>query len=99
MDLLSKRYANPCFFIDGMIQTRRFSEFVDNFLETVGKENEDKFNWEFFLHKVWEGSYKDFKEDIETNKQNQQMSKRTIETTVQHSMSILNNFNPDKGGE
>ena len=98
MDLLFKRYASPFSFVDGMIQTCRFSEFVDSFLETVGKEKEEEINWEFFLHKVWEGSFQSFKEELENNKQNQSMSKGTIETTVQHSMNILNNFSPNEGG-
>ena len=94
MDLLSKRYANPCFFMEGMIQTERFSEFVSDFIKTINQEKEDETDWEFFLHKVWEGSFKDFKDGINTNKENQNMSKRTIETTVQNSMDILNNFSP-----
>lgn len=99
MDQLYQRYADPFSFVNGMIQTCRFSDFVDNFIETVGKEKEEKNNWEFFLHKVWEGSFNDFKEEIEINKKNQSMSQGTIETTVQHSMNILNNFNPEQGGE
>lgn len=96
MDLLHQRYASPFSFMDGMIQTGRFYEFVVEFGNTVAKEKEEKRNWEFFLHKVWEGTYQDFCDDIENNRKNQNMSKRTIETTVQHSMNILNNFNPNE---
>lgn len=99
MDLLSKRYASPCFFLNGMIQTGRLDEFVDDFTETVRKEKEEEVNWDFYLHKVFEGTFKDFVDEIETNRKNQNLSERTIETTVQHSMDILKNFNPDEGGE
>jgi hypothetical protein len=99
MDRLYQRYAYPFSFIDGMILTMRFEEFVTEFVSIVGKEKEEKADWEFFLHKVWDGSYKEFKDSIETNKNNQNMSKRTIETTVKESMNILKNFKPDKGGE
>ena len=99
MDQVSKRYSDPCFFMDGMIQTCRFSEFVSDFIKITNQEKEDAFEWEFFLHKVWEGTFKDFKDGIRINKENQNMSNRTIETTVQHSMNILNNFNPNEGGE
>ena len=99
MDQLYQRYADPFSFITGMIQTGRFNEFVDKFIEKVGKDREDKLDWEFYLHKVWEGTFEEFKREIEINKENQRMSKRTIETTVQDSMDILNNFNPEEGGE
>ena len=99
MDQLSQRYADPCFLLNGMIQTGRLDEFVDDFIVTVQKEKEEQVNWEFYLHKVFEGSFSNFVDELETNKKNQNMSERTIETTVQHSMDILNNFNPNKGGE
>lgn len=99
MDLLSQRYASPSFFMDGMIQTGRFYEFVIDFIKTTNQELEDKYDWEFFLHKVYDMSYQEFKDEIKTNQQNQEMSERTIEATIQHSMDIMNNFNPEKGGE
>ena len=99
MDLLSKRYASPCFLLNGMIQTGRLEEFVDDFIVTVQKEKEEQVNWEFYLHKVFEGTFSDFVDEIETNKKNQHLSARTIETTIQKSMDILNNFNPNRGGE
>ena len=99
MDLLAKRYASPCFFTNGFIQTGRFAEFVDEFAETVTKEENDRKNWEFFLHKVFDGSYAEFIEEMKINERHQTMSERTIETTVQHSMDILNGFNPEIGGE
>lgn len=99
MDLLFKRYASPFLFVESMIQTDRFSEFVDEFVKTINSENEEKVNWDFYLHKVQEGSFKEFVDELETNNQNQEMSKETIESTVQQSMDILNNFNPVEGGE
>ena len=95
MDQVSKRYSDPCFFMDGMIQTCRFSEFVLEFVKTINQEKEDKLDWEFFLHKVWEGTFQEFKEGIKANKENQGMSMRTIETTVQDSLNILKNFTPE----
>ena len=85
--------------MDGMIQTGRFGEFVTSFVKTINDEKEDEFHWEYFLHKVWEGSFSDFLEEIKINKQNQNLTKGTIETTIQYSMKILNNFTPDEGGE
>ena len=100
MDQLFKRYADPFPFMDGMIQTGRFREFVVEFLKTINKEKEDQLDWEFFLHKVWEGTFSEFKEGIDTNKRNQAMSEQTMETTIKESMNILKNFNPiRKGGD
>ena len=99
MDLLYQRYASPFSFVDGMIQTGRFDEFVVDFVNTATKEKETQTRWEYFLHKVWEGSFSDFEQGLETNREIQQMSKGQIETTVKESMDILKNFNPKKGGE
>ena len=35
MDQVSKRYSDPCFFMDGMIQTGRFYEFVIDFIRIM----------------------------------------------------------------
>ena len=97
MDLLSQRYASPCFVLNGIIQTGRLLEFVDEIMRITKSEKEDQANWEFFLHKVFEGSFNDFLEEQRINKANQELSARTIETTIQHSNNILNNFNPEGG--
>ena len=99
MDRLFQRYADPFPFMDGMIQTGRFYDFVRQFLETDYKEREEQTSWEYFLHKIWEGSFTDFKAAMENDKKNQQMSERTMETTIKDSMNILKNFNPSIGGE
>ena len=99
MDLLHKRYASPFSFMDGMIQTGRLCSFVENVISAENKEKEEKTQWEFFLHKVFEGTFADFKEDLRLQKELQNMSEDKIETTINHSMNILKTFNPDKGGE
>lgn len=98
MDEVAKRYSHPCFFMDGMIETGRFSEFVVDFVKTINQEKEDDLDWQFFLHKVWEKGFQEFKDEIKTNKDNQSMSKKTIEATVKDSMNILKNFTPTKEG-
>ena len=99
MDLLSQRYADPYFFMDGMLQTGRFNEFVVNLVKTVNREKEEKVEWDVYLHKVQGMSFSEYKETIENNKALRNMDKSTIEATVQHSNNILDNFNPDEGGE
>ncbi len=99
MDLLSQRYASPCFVLDGMISTGRLSEFVNEMLKIRKEEDEEKTQWEFYLHRVFEGSFAEFRERIENNQKHLNMSDRDFETAVNHSMDILNNFNPENGGE
>lgn len=99
MDLLYQRYASPFSFIDGYIQAGSFSDFVSSFMETVQKEKEEKYNWEFYIHSGYEGSYSDFLEEIKNNKNNREMSEQAIETTVKNSMNILQNFNPEGSEE
>lgn len=96
MDLLFKRYADPFSFVDGMILAGRFCDFISDFIETVNQEMEEKYDWEFFVHKVFDKTYQEFKEEIRINKDNQNLSEQDIETTVNHSIEILNNFNPEK---
>lgn len=99
MDALFKRYAHPFLFMDGMIRTGRFCFFVRSFWNEIHNEENEKTMWEFYLHRVFEGSFDDFRAGIENDKQNQSMSEQAMETTIKHSMNILKNFSPEKGGE
>ena len=100
MDLLYQRYASPFSFIDGVIQSGSFTDFVFDFVKMVVDEREEKFRWEVWLHRVWDRSYEDFKKELENDKKNQQMSKSDFEATITDSLNILENFNPTvNGGE
>lgn len=57
MDLLFHRYASPYFLIDQMISVESFSGFVQ---ELHDRTEEEKL-WEFFLHKVRDKSFEEFK--------------------------------------
>ena len=99
MDSLFKRYANPFLFMDGMIRTGRFCFFVRSFWKEIHEEEDEKTLWDYYIHRVFEGSFDDFRKSIEIDKQNQSMSEQAMETTIKHSMNILQNFSPEKGGE
>ena len=100
MDLLFKRYASPFSFIDGMMQSGRFDEFVVELIKTVNKEKEDESLWEFYLHKVSsETSFKEFAEEVKNDNKNQKMSEQDKASTVNMAMDILNNFIPTEGSE
>lgn len=95
MDLLFKRYASPFSFVNEMIKTRRFERFVIDFVKTVVKERDEQHNWEFFLHKIWSGTYQDFIDDIETTKSNLHMTKERERELIEHSNYIMDNFKPN----
>ena len=98
MDLLFKRYASPFLLLDEMILTGELLEFVMHMVEQVNEEQE----WEFFLHKVFDKSFKEFKDALNETQPAQcaKMSESEIETTVNESRSILMGFIPEtEGGE
>ena len=92
MDLLFQRYASPFIFIDGMIQSMQFDEFVCDFAEAKRETDE----WQVYLHKVWDKSFTEFKEMLKVSRDNQRMTETEIETTISHTMNILNKLNPEK---
>ena len=94
MDLLYQRYASPFSFIDGMLQAGRFTDFVIEFIKTTNKEKEEKYRWDIYLHRVFDKSYDEWINEVENSNKNQEMTAGTIETTVQNSLNILQNFNP-----
>lgn len=102
MDLLFKKYASPFLFIDGMLQSDRFSEFVDDFIQARNKEteieNKDKemqLHWELWLHRIFDMTFPEYMKEIEVRKEHQNISEKEIETTLQNTSDILNNFNPE----
>lgn len=71
-----------------MIQTGRLSEFVAEFI----RMDNEKTIWEYFLHKVYDKSYDDFKRSIMPR---QKPTQADIKTTVNDAKSILDGFIPD----
>lgn len=101
MDLLFKRYASPFLFIEGMMKTGRFSEFVDEFVSTFNEERKTELHWNFYLHKVNnpEITFQDFIEEVETNERAVNMTEDEKTSALQTAMNILNNFTPDERGD
>lgn len=87
MDLLFSKYASPFLLLDGYLTTGRFREFVLEFFEIEA----EKKSWEFYLAKIEDKSYNEFKADMEPT---QQLDPVDFETTIADSKNILNGFNP-----
>lgn len=88
MDLLFHRYASPFLLLDQIIPEGDLSEFVSTLWEIEEEEKE----WQYFLAKVFDKSFTDFKKSMKPQKG---MSKKEIETTINESMSMINSFIPD----
>lgn len=96
MDLLHQRYASPFSFMGAMMQSGRFSEFVDEIVQTHNEEHREKTLWDLYLHKVTnpEVTFKDFMDEIETNENLVNMTDDDKASALETAMNILGNFNP-----
>ena len=92
--MLFKRYSNPFSLLDCMILSGGFSTFVSSFMAAVREEENEKTAWEYYLHKVYSGSFNDFMDSMKSESDHKALEKGAIEATVKNSMNILNNFKP-----
>ena len=92
MDLLFKRYASPFVLLDNLILISSASSFIDDLINHINKEKEEQIQWEFFLHKVFDKSWKEFNDEV-----NQPINDEKIDlgATVKKSRNMLNNFTPE----
>lgn len=88
MDLLFSRYASPFLLLDQIIPSGDLSEFIS----TVWKIKDEEMQWQYFLAKVFDKSFSDFKDALTPQKP---MSKEEIETTIKESMDMMNSFIPE----
>lgn len=89
MDLLFKRYASPFLLLDGFLETGRFSDFISKFIDI---QNEERI-YDFWLQKVYDKPYAEFKEQIKASAEPQKPV--NLETTLRESESILSSFIPE----
>lgn len=78
--------------LEGMIRTKRFLEFVQELIQAHNEDIREKTLWEFYLHKVFDESYQDFKDSLP-----EEVSIPTdaeLVETVSRSADILNGFDP-----
>lgn len=87
MDLLFHRYASPFLLLDQIIPSGDLSDFIS----TVWGIREEEMQWQYFLTKVFDKSFEEFKESL---KPQMGMSKEEIETTINESMTLMGSFIP-----
>ena len=92
MDLLFVRYASPFILLDSFITTNSLNDFVTDFFNFVIEERNEKSQWEFFLHKVYDKSWNEFSNEI-VQEENQKPI--DLGATLMKSKNMLNNFTPE----
>ena len=81
--------------LDGMIRTRRLTEFIKETMKIRNEELIDKTRWEFWLHKVFDMSFDDYMSRVGGNKETEEvLPAEALEATVKDSIGILKGFCP-----
>ena len=105
MDLLYSKYSNPMDLMRLYIDNGRFGEFVSYILDMeykrrkaeIEEKNDDRL-WQMFLHSHPDKCFKDWKEEVMSNAQEQQhsysMTDQQVDAVNEKSRSILKRFNP-----
>ena len=92
MDQLFKRYADPFLLINNLIQTSSFSSFIDDMFNFIYEEMEEKTQWEFFLHKIFNETWGDFRDRIKSEENSKTVD---LGATLKNSREMLINFTPE----
>lgn len=71
-------------------------EFAQTLIETHNEDIREKTLWEFYLHKVFDESYQDFKDSLP--EEVSIPSDAELAETISCSADILNGFDPKAGG-
>ena len=81
-----------------MLATGRFCEFVDTFITRYHDEQLEKTRWEYWLHRVFDQSYSDYKKSLGMIKSSAAPTRDEQIKTVKRSRQILGGFCPEKVG-
>jgi len=93
--MLFQRYASPMVILDKMIQARRLTEFIREFVKIRNQELEDQTRWEFWLHRVFDMTFKEFLSKTEQAEETEEvLPDEVLQATVLESMGIINGFCP-----
>ena len=78
--------------IDKMILSGRFGEFVDEIITLRNEEQEEKTLWEFYIHRVFDQSFRDWRNSLSTTTKEEVPTEEELVATVSGSMGILSDF-------
>lgn len=99
--MLFQRYSSPLELLDLMIATGRLYEFVREVINIRNDEMVEQTSWEFWLHKVFDQSWADFRNEIPNDNSSTTAAptQEELKKTVSDSANMLKNFCPYSGGE
>ena len=81
--------------LDKMIQARRLTEFIREFVKIKNQELEDQTRWEYWLHRVFDMEFKEFLSKTEQATETEEvLPDDVLQATVLESMGIINGFCP-----
>ena len=92
MDLLFTRYASPFLLLDQLILTNSLSGYIDELFTIISEEKQEQTMWEFFLHKVYDKSWKDFVDELDMSNEQKTVD---LGATLKKSKNMLKNFTPE----
>ena len=82
-------------FLDKMILTRRFTEFVHELLKIRNDEMIDQARWEVWLHKIFDMEFSEYLSKLNDRASQKELpSDEVLEATVVDSWGIINGFCP-----
>lgn len=81
-----------------MIVTGRFGAFIEEFVEMYRDEELEKIRWEYWLHRVYDQSFSDYKKSLGMIKSSAAPTRDEQIKAVQKSRMILSGFCPAKVG-
>lgn len=75
-----------------MLLTGQLCDFICKFVKIRNEELNEKTQWEYYLHKVYNMSFDDFVKSCSGTVQLEEVDMSKIEATVKNSQSILESF-------
>lgn len=90
--MIFKRYSSPFILIDELIESNQFNDFIP----TIINNRNDDLLFEVWLHKVYDKSFTEFKESVDTSElaQTEALTEDEIKTTINKSKEMLSDFKP-----
>ena len=92
--MLFQRYASPMAILEKMVQARRLSEFVREFINIRNDELVEKTQWEYWLHRVFDMPFGEYLERSAVDTRAETVNTVNLAQTVSDSFDIVNSFCP-----